>query len=363
MSKKETSAALMVVVLLFSLLSPISVIAVAQNNDSNGGFLERVIGNTIDIALKIIPADMAASLTNYVISTYPDTISGLLADLIPRLDAKASADAVNTIVKDLSVKDASKFLDSFLNRLDVKGLSNMLNSMLKETNIDTIAGFTAELVENLDAAPMGNLISGLTESIDAAKLGMFTSDLINNLDSAQLGSFTTELTNNLDAAQLGRFSSELVENLDAAQLGMFTSELVDNMDADLVGNFSAKLVDNLDAEPMGSLVNAIISKQEVSTFVLESMDYIDNQELIGLINDVFGKTFEKNYAITDIIMPSAHITSMTIILPESIANILGLDSLALPVAADADIALSTAYITNMQLAEYPLPPEVERLNK
>jgi len=362
MSKKETSAALMVVVLLFSLLSPISMVAVAQNNESNGGFLERVIGNTIDIGLKVMPADMAANLTNYVISTYPDTIAGLLTDLIPRMDAKASADAVNTIVKDMNTKDLSKFLTTFLNRLDAKALGNMLNSMMKD-NAGTLGGFSAKFVENLDAASTGNLVSELIDSLDAAQLGMFTSELVDNLDSAQLGIFTTELTNNLDAAKLGKFSSGLVENLDAAQLGMFTSELVDNLDADLVGNFSATLVDNLNAEPMGSLVNAVISKQEVSAFVLDTMDYIDNQELIGLINDVFGKTFKKNYAITDIIIPSAHITSMTIILPESIANMLGLDSLALPVAADADIALSTAYITNMQLAEYPLPPEAERLNK
>jgi len=364
MSIKKTSATLMVVVLLFGLLSPISMVAVAQSDSSNnGGFLERVIGNTIDIALKVMPADMAAELTNYVLATYPDAIAGLLADLIPRIDAKASADAVNTIVKDLGVNDLSKFMDTFLNRLDVKGLANMLNSMTKELNVDTIGGFAAELIENLDAYAMGDLTSELIDSLDSAQLAVFTSDLVNSLDAAQLGRFTSELTSNLDAAQLGKFSSKLVENLDAAEMGKFTSDLVDNLDANLVGDFSATLVNNLNAEPMGTLINAIIGRNEVSAFVLDSMDYIDNEALISLINDVFGATFKKNYAITELVMPSAHITSMTVILPEPFSGLLGMDKIALPVAADTDIALSTAYITNMQLAEYPLPPEVERLNK
>jgi hypothetical protein len=213
----------------------------------------------------------------------------------------------------MNTKDLSKFLTTFLNRLDTKALGNMLNSMMKD-NAGTLGGFSAKLVENLDAASTGNLVS------------------------------------------------ELIDSLDAAQLGMFTSELVDNLDADLVGNFSATLVDNLNAEPMGSLVNAVISKQEVSAFVLETMDYIDNQELIGLINDVFGKTFEKNYAAANIIMPAGHIVSMTIILPPELQGLFG-GRVTLPVEAYADIALGKAYITNLWLEEYPLPPEVERLNK
>lgn len=105
----------------------------------------------------------------------------------------------------------------------------------------------------------------------------------------------------------------------------------------------------LDPEAAGIMANTLVSDPATSEFVLETMDYIDNPQLIGLINDIFGKVFEKNYAGTEIIIAKG--LPITIELPSPLKEMLGTDTLTIETPVDI---YAKAYITGLWMEEYPM---------